>query len=825
MSSLRLALTALLLLGLTGCSDCQVPDDGPPDDSPVGDDDDSVPGATTVYGTVSAPRGGALDAIGGAQVILGAQSTVTGPDGSFTLEVEGGIGVALRVEGPAAGEPDQALRYSVLESVVDLDPGTERVLALELLPACARTADPGETVDIGSCGGGAGLSLTFPQDGLGSRVRADVAVFDPSARGGVRAFPAPPSRDDGLRSALVAGVSVELTDPLTGASLAVDPERPVTVRIPIDAVGLDPATLRLVSWDVEAAAWVDEAPGTLDGDTYVFDAPHFSQWAVYAGLIPALVCFDDVTLDSAQPTTSFAHYAVRNDRLGAAGNITQADGWCLQVAPYSHGIFEVWVGRTRADTAFGQELFEASVDVFGGTEPAMTLELPALILDSVDRTCVTGVTVCSPGSGGWDQQTMFILREGAVIHQIDFLASDLVPGETELCSFCADVPRDVPLDLFTAGGGIVGFESSGAAGERCAAGGSCQDLDDVTFPGFTSSLIIETRIVTPNRGGAAVPILEIDASDSIGVDEFEVTVTRSGVVELAVVSASPIASMEVTWGETYSITVRGWGGGLWSAQNTGEITPEEPGDAEQGMVVVPETAFILGCPTSVEAACSGHEVPPHPVIVSAFQIDVYETTMAEYADCVAASGCASPVGGYDYDPIYTPDLPMFGVDWDSAVAYCAWRGKRLPTEAQWEAAARGLMPEWPSVPRTYVWGEAEFTCAHANVRGPWDGSSMCPNTTPEPVGSRPDDVSWIGVYDMAGNVQEFTAEEYIGEIYASRDPNVPTVDPAGPDVELMVAMRGGSWSGNLVPKTWHRDVQHHETVDGDSGWRCVADAP
>ena len=181
------------------------------------------------------------------------------------------------------------------------------------------------------------------------------------------------------------------------------------------------------------------------------------------------------------------------------------------------------------------------------------------------------------------------------------------------------------------------------------------------------------------------------------------------------------------------------------------------------------------------------EKPVHEVDVSGFFIDKYEVTVDEYKRCVGAGGCSIPQDthddykDYNYGASGRGKHPVNGVNWNQAKAYCAWAGKRLPTEAEWEKAARGTDG------RKYPWGNEEPSCALAVMSV--EGGDGCGEARTWEVGSKPAGASPYGAHDMVGNVWEWTVDGYDRSHHGSS----PTRDPKGPTQGSDRVIRGGGW--------------------------------
>ena len=222
------------------------------------------------------------------------------------------------------------------------------------------------------------------------------------------------------------------------------------------------------------------------------------------------------------------------------------------------------------------------------------------------------------------------------------------------------------------------------------------------------------------------------------------------------------------------------------------------------MALIPAGYFIMGSNDG-----SGAERPPHLVWLDAFCIDKYEVTNRQYGEFTRATGYAKPLF-WDNPRFSAPDQPVVGVSWDDSVAYCRWAGKRLPTEAEWEKAARG-----GSEGRKFPWGN-EGPTGKATF-----GQDM--NTgKPSPVGRY--GPNGYGLYDMAGNVWEWCSDRYQGDYYRIS----PARNPAGPDTGQDRVVRGGSWIGSGFEEFYDdvlrcafRRMHPPDDRTDDFGFRCA----
>ncbi len=197
--------------------------------------------------------------------------------------------------------------------------------------------------------------------------------------------------------------------------------------------------------------------------------------------------------------------------------------------------------------------------------------------------------------------------------------------------------------------------------------------------------------------------------------------------------------------------------------------------APDDMVLVPAGEFTMGSPEG-----DPDEKPAHKVQISAFFMDKYEVTVKQYAAFLQESGGDRPAEWKTMNKTANQNRPVMGVDWAEAARYCKWAGKRLPTEAEWEKAARGTDG------RLYPWGNDPPTPLHANYgKKEWNNHEAL-----VPVGTLEAGKSPYGIYDMAGNVWEWVSDWYDNDYYKQS----PSDSPAGPPTGGFKVIRGGSWN-------------------------------
>jgi serine/threonine protein kinase/formylglycine-generating enzyme required for sulfatase activity len=225
------------------------------------------------------------------------------------------------------------------------------------------------------------------------------------------------------------------------------------------------------------------------------------------------------------------------------------------------------------------------------------------------------------------------------------------------------------------------------------------------------------------------------------------------------------------------------------------------------MSYVPSQSFLMGSQTFRGEA---DEHPLHNVFVDAFYIDQYEVTNAMYEKCVISGECEVPVPGQYDDSYYGEskydDYPVVNVTWYQAQQYCQWAGKRLPTEAEWELAAK----KYDNY--TFPWGNDIFHDSNKYVSG---------HSELYPVGSYPNGVSPFGLYDMAGNAWEWVSDWYSSSYYSRS----PYKNPQGPDKGTeKVRKSGGIMDDFFKMRSANKGRMEPLDSNDETGFRCVKDA-
>jgi len=218
-------------------------------------------------------------------------------------------------------------------------------------------------------------------------------------------------------------------------------------------------------------------------------------------------------------------------------------------------------------------------------------------------------------------------------------------------------------------------------------------------------------------------------------------------------------------------------------------------DSSSGeLVLIPGGDFLMGSDSE------GDHCPAHNVYVDSFYMDRYEVTNAQYLAFCQATDHRLPefwaMSGFRCGPDY-PNHPVIGVSWQDAALYAEWCGKRLPTEAEWEYAARG--------------GLVGMNFPNGDSLHPSDGNyNQSGKGGPVAVGSYP--ANGFGLHDMQGNVVEWVADFYAAEYYASS----PAVNPQGPENGRFRVIRGGGWHSGA---SWKQKIEQNSggKNDGYSG--------
>jgi iron(II)-dependent oxidoreductase len=231
--------------------------------------------------------------------------------------------------------------------------------------------------------------------------------------------------------------------------------------------------------------------------------------------------------------------------------------------------------------------------------------------------------------------------------------------------------------------------------------------------------------------------------------------------------------------------------------------------AQTEMAPIPEGHFTMGRTrltgddkTTMRPIVLLDDRPAHRVWIDAFLLDKTEVTHAAYSDFVAAAGRRAPYHWLGAKvPSGMEDFPVYNVDWEDASSFCAWAGKRLPTEAEWERAARAGKDALD-----YPWGEKidAKLARYGTQAGPGPVAQFPPNA--------------FGLHDMVGSVSEWTADWFDREYYARS----PERNPKGPETGNYKVIRGGAWSDSgprctVFFRNWVRPNQRTPNL----GFRCA----
>lgn len=226
----------------------------------------------------------------------------------------------------------------------------------------------------------------------------------------------------------------------------------------------------------------------------------------------------------------------------------------------------------------------------------------------------------------------------------------------------------------------------------------------------------------------------------------------------------------------------------------------------QPMVLIPAGEFAMGSDRGQD-----DEQPVHRVSIKAFYLDALEVTVSRYAEFLMSQKPDPPFKWNEASDGPHVNKPVVGVNWYDARDYCRWVGRRLPTEAEWELAARGADG------RMYPWGSTHPTKGHANAgQTKWRGYDTLTNVGQFELGKTPN-----GVYDLAGNLWEWVADWYDAAYYQFS----PRENPSGPSAGPLRVLRGGAWNNDSKAiRSANRAGYAPDARRNDVGFRCAKDA-
>jgi len=310
-------------------------------------------------------------------------------------------------------------------------------------------------------------------------------------------------------------------------------------------------------------------------------------------------------------------------------------------------------------------------------------------------------------------------------------------------------------------------------------------------------------------GSVFIDGVRVGEIDSAQIKDYPL-VTGSHVIEVRGASETQKTSFTIAQGQTTAVTLRP----SIKMPTVPQPAPREPTPRPpEGMVLIPAGSFLMGSEDGYS-----DEKPVHEVYVDAFYLDQDEVTVAQYQSYLRATGGSKPAH-WD-EQLQNPNRPVVYVSWQDAMDYAQWAGKRLPTEAEWEYAARGGNTGLAGKPKyDYPWGN-DISPSKANYDAErsrhWDWKNA--KRYLRNVGSF--SANGYVLYDMAGNVWEWCADWYAGDYYSKS----PKQNPKGPATGKYRVLRGGSWNGDpQYVRCAGRNGNYPANRVVNTGFRCAQD--